>query len=238
MRVTLSDIRKSFGAVEVVKGLDLRDRGRRVPGAARALRLRQDHGAAHGRGLEFGHLGPHPDRRARRHPRAAEIPRRGDGLPVLRALPAHDGRREHRLSAEAARRAAGRARCRRARGRGQGPSRRLPRPLPAPALRRPAPARRPGPRDGAPAERVPDGRAAVQPRRQAARPHALGAQAAAGRARRHHDLRHPRPDRGDDARPPRRDHEPRHRAADRQTTRRSTTIRPTSSSPASSARRR
>ena len=61
---------------------------------------------------------------------------------------------------------------------------------PAPALRRPAPAHRARPRDGAAAERVPDGRAALQSRRQAARPHALGAEAAAGRSRRDHDLRH------------------------------------------------
>ena len=113
-----------------------------------------------------------------------------------------------------------------------------PRPLSAPALRRPAPARRARPRHGAAAERLPDGRAALQPRRQAARLHALRAEAPAGRSRRDDDLRHARPDRGDDARAPRRHHEQGRRAADRRRRARSTTIRPTSSSPASSARRR
>ena len=41
---------------------------------------------------------------------------------------------------------------------------------PAAAVRRPAPARRARPRHRPPAERLPDGRAALQPRRQAARP--------------------------------------------------------------------
>ena len=53
---------------------------------------------------------------------------------------------------------------------------------------------------------VPDGRAALEPRRQAPRRHARLARAAARPARRDHGLRHPRPDRGDDARPPRRGH--------------------------------
>ena len=104
MRVTLSEIHKSFGAVAGGQGARPRDRRRRVPGAARPFRLRQDDGAAHGRRAGIGDLGPHPDRRPRRHPRAAEISRRRDGVPVLRALPAHDGGGEHRLSAEAARR--------------------------------------------------------------------------------------------------------------------------------------
>ena len=84
----------------------------------------------------------------------------------------------------------------------------------------------------------PDGRAALQPRRQAARPHARRAQAHAARARHHHDLRDARPDRGDDARAPRR--AARERACCSSSTRRpiSTTGPPTSSSPASSARRR
>ena len=54
------------------------------------------------------------------------------------------------------------------------------RPAPAPALRRPAAARRDGSRDRPRAVRLPDGRAALEPRREAARRHA---DVAAGAAR-------------------------------------------------------
>ena len=70
---------------------------------------------------------------------------------------------------------------------------------PRAALGRPAPARRHGPRHRAQAAGVPVRRAAVEPRRQAARADARRDQAAAARARRHLDLRHARPGRGDDA---------------------------------------
>jgi ABC-type Fe3+/spermidine/putrescine transport system ATPase subunit len=50
-------------------------------------------------------------------------------------------------------------------------------------LRRPAPARRHGARDRARPQRLPDGRAAVEPRRQAARPDAHGGLAHPGAAR-------------------------------------------------------
>ena len=79
-----------------------RSRGRRVPGAARRFGIWQDHGAAHGRGAGIGHLRPRSDRRARRDRGAAEIPRHRHGVPVLRALPAHDGVRQHRLPAHRA----------------------------------------------------------------------------------------------------------------------------------------
>ena len=69
------------------------------------------------------------------------------------------------------------------------------------ALRRPASARRDGSRDRARAEGVPDGRAALEPRREAARLDARRAREAARAARCHDGLRHARPGRGDDARP-------------------------------------
>jgi multiple sugar transport system ATP-binding protein len=56
-----------------------------------------------------------------------------------------------------------------------------------------------GPRHRAQAQGVPDGRTPVQPRRQAARVHPRPDQEPAPRAEDHHHLRHPRPDRGDDA---------------------------------------
>ena len=71
------------------------------------------------------------------------------------------------------------------------------------AVGRPAPARGDRPRDRARAQGVPVRRAAVQPRRRAARPDARRDRQAAPRPRRDHDLRHARPGRGDDAGRPR-----------------------------------
>ena len=62
---------------------------------------------------------------------------------------------------------------------------------------------------------VPLRRAAVEPRRQAARPDAHRDLPAAAPARHHHGLRHARPDRGDDARRPRRGAQAGHPAAAR-----------------------
>ena len=71
---------------------------------------------------------------------------------------------------------------------------------------RPAPARGDGPRDRARPEVLPHGRAAVEPRRQAARPDAHAGRAPAAPARHDDGLRDARPDRGDDARRPRGGH--------------------------------
>ena len=71
-----------------------------------------------------------------------------------------------------------------------------------PALGRPAPARGHGPGDRARPGRVPDGRAAVEPRRQAARADAHRGVADPEFARHDHRLRDPRPDRGAHARRP------------------------------------
>ena len=73
-------------------------------------------------------------------------------------------------------------------------------------LRRPAPARGHGPRDRARPEVLPDGRAAVEPRREAARADAHRGRADPAPARDHDGLRDARPDRGHDARRPRRGH--------------------------------
>src|SRR6202035_4452519 len=77
---------------------------------------------------------------------------------------------------------------------------------PGRALRRPARAGRDGPGDRPRAVGLPDGRAAVQPRRQAARADAGRGAADPAAHRRVHHLRHPRPGRGDD------DGRPGHRA--------------------------
>ena len=73
-------------------------------------------------------------------------------------------------------------------------------PSPRAALGRPAPARGDGPGARSRARGVPAGRAALEPGRQAPRPDAVRAQAAARAHRRHDDLRDPRPGRGDHAR--------------------------------------
>ena len=85
---------------------------------------------------------------------------------------------------------------------------------------------------------VPDGRAALEPRRQAPRADARRDREAAARARHDHRLRHARPGRGDDDGRPRRGDE--RRASCSRSTRRSgsTTSPRTCSSPASSGRRR
>ena len=101
---------------------------------------------------------------------AAQGSRHRDGLPELRALPAHDRPRQPRVRAQAAQGPEGRDRPA---GQGDGgdhPARQAARPQAEGAVRRPAPARRARPGDRPRAGRVPDGRAAVQPRRQAARP--------------------------------------------------------------------
>ena len=54
--VTLKDIRKSYGDVEIIKGVDLADRGSRVLRLRRTLRLRQVHPAADDRRARGDHL--------------------------------------------------------------------------------------------------------------------------------------------------------------------------------------
>ena len=106
------------------------------------------------------------------------------------------------------------------------------------ALGRPAAAGGDGPGDGARAAGVPDGRAAVEPRRQAARADAGRAGAAARHAAHHHHLRHPRPDRGDDAGRPGGGDEATASSSSSTGRRRSTGRRPTCSWRPSSGRRR
>ncbi len=166
-------------------------------------------------GLEEVTDGQHLDRRPRRdRPRAAR-PRHRDGLPELRALPAHDGAPEPRLRAAGATHAEGRDRRAHRGGRADAAARGAARPPAGGALGRAAPARRDGPRDRARAAGVPDGRAALEPRREAAGEHARAARRPARAARDDDRLRDARPGRGDDARPARRRHARRPPAAGR-----------------------
>ena len=84
-------------------------------------------------------------------------------------------------------------------GRAAAAARGAARPAAGGALGRAAPARRDGPRDRPRAGGVPDGRAALEPRRQAPRRDAGRAREPARTPRRDDGLRHARPGRGDDA---------------------------------------
>ena len=155
-------------------------------------------------GLEEVSSGPDLPRRPRHHQRAAAAPRHRDGVPELRAVSADDGAQEHGVRAPDAWHGARRARQAGDRGRRDARPRGSARAAPGGAVGRAAPARRDGPGDRPRAARVPHGRAAVEPRRQAPGHRARAAHPAPPAARRHHGVRHPRPDRGDDARPARR----------------------------------
>ena len=67
-----------------------RDPARRVLRAARPLRLGKDHDAPPHRRPRHRRRGPHHPRRPGPDPRRARRARRGDGVPELRPLPAHD----------------------------------------------------------------------------------------------------------------------------------------------------
>ena len=182
------------------EGRDLRRAGRAFLRDGRAVRLRQVHAAAHDRGRRDDHVGRNPHRRARRQRHRAVRARHRDGVPELRALSAHERLRQHGVRPAQPQNAEARDREARARSRAHPGNRAVARPQAAPALRRPAPARRDGPRDRAAAEGLPVRRAALESRRQAARLDARRDPQAAEGARHDLDLRHARPARGDDAR--------------------------------------
>ena len=138
------------------------------------------------------------DRRPRCQRTRAERPRHRHGLPVVCAVPAPDRARQHRLRAEAAEDAEGRDRSTRRRRGTHARAHRQPRSPAGAVVGWPAPACRHGPRHRAPAAGVPDGRAAVQPRRQAARADARRDRQDPARPQRHHGLRDARSDRSDD----------------------------------------
>ncbi len=175
-----------------------RDRRRRVRRLRRAVGVREDDGAADDRRARADHRRHRRDRRRGRQHAAAEGPGRGDGLPELRPLPAHVGLRQHGLRAEDARGREGRDRATRHRRSEEARALRGAEEETADALGRPAPARRDGARDRARAAGVPDGRALVEPRREATRRDARRDRPDPARPRGDDDLRHARPGRGDD----------------------------------------
>ena len=161
-------------------------------------------------------LGQDLHRRPRRHARARQGPRHRDGLPELRPLPPHVRGGEHGVRAEDPEGLQGRdLPTRQGRRRAARPHR-VPRAQAQGAVRRPAPARGHGPRHRPRARGVPHGRAAVQPRRQAARADPHPDRRAPAPPGHHHPLRDPRPGRGHDHGRPRRGAQGRHPAAVRQ----------------------
>ena len=170
---------------------------------------------------------------------AVEGPRHRDGVPVVRALSAHDACSTTSPSASSC----GRRRRTEIKRRVEEAAEildlaqlldRKPKQLSGGQRQRVAL----GPRDRARASRVPDGRAALEPRREAARADARGDPPPPAAARDDDDLRHARPGRGDDDGRPDRGDEQGRPPAGRDAARSSTTGRTTCSSPPSSARRR
>ena len=96
----------------------------RVLRAARPVRLRQDHAAAHARRLRDAGRGPRPARRRGHHRRAAAPAAGQHDVPELRAVPASHGRGQRRVRAQAGRPAEGRDRGARRRDAGAGAARR------------------------------------------------------------------------------------------------------------------
>jgi beta-fructofuranosidase len=190
---------------------------RGVPGARRAVGLRQVHHAAHDRrpgGDQRGHASASATGWSTTWP---PRPRHRHGVPELRALPAHDGARQHGL------RAASCGRCPRPRSQA-----RVAEAAEILGLDRATSSASPRQLSGGQRQRVAMGRAIVrqpqvflfdeplsnldaklrvQMRTEIAKLHR--------RLRRHHDLRHPRPGRGHDHGRPRRGDEGRHPPAGR-----------------------
>ena len=85
-------VRKSYGDVVAVDGIELEIARRRVLHDARPVGLREDDDAAPDRGLRVARRRACPAPRDRRDRAAAVRARREHRLPGLRALPAHDRR--------------------------------------------------------------------------------------------------------------------------------------------------
>ena len=189
---------------------------------------------AHDRRIGSGHFGKHLHRRSRRGQRPRQGPRRRDGVPVLRPLSAHVGRRQYGFCPEAQKNAARRDRAPYSR-RGSHPGHcRGTAAQTEDAIGRAAAAGRAGTGDRAGSGGLPLRRAALQSGRQIADGDAGRADQASSQAFSDDDLCHARSDRGDDHGGSHRRHERGAHPADRPHRSPFTTIPTTSSSRASS----
>ena len=100
-QVSLRKIVKRFDETEAVRGIDLDIADKEFVVLVGPVRLRQVDDAADDRRARGHHRRRDRDRRRGRQRRAAEGPRHRHGVPELRALPAHDGVREHVVRAAA-----------------------------------------------------------------------------------------------------------------------------------------
>ncbi len=168
-RSTYQAIRKTFAGAGRHRVVRPGDGARRAGQPARAVRMRQDDGAAHRRRLRAARLGRDPRRRPQRRRHAAAPPQHGDGVPELQPVPQPRRQRQRRLRLAGAPGVQGGAAAPRRRGARTRPPLPLRQPLPAPAVRRPATARGPGPGPRVRAGRAAARRTAVGARRQGAR---------------------------------------------------------------------
>ena len=144
--------------------VDCRREGRAAR-RGRPVGLRQVDDAPHRRRARGRRRRRRAHRRQVDEGRSSAGSRRRDGVPGLRALPADDGAREHRVPAEDAQGPAGRATEARRRGRRDAPARPPDGPAALGAVGRRATARGDGARDRAAPARLPLRRAALEPRR-------------------------------------------------------------------------
>ena len=116
-KIVFEGVTKEFGG-EVIAVDDLAgDRRRRVHGPRRSVGVREVDDPPTARGPRGGDGRRDLDRRRPGDRPEPQGTRRRDGLPELRAVPAHDGRAEHRVRPEAAPRRQGRTDAARARSR-------------------------------------------------------------------------------------------------------------------------
>ena len=175
-----------------------RRRARGIRHAAGPERLRQDHHAADDRRVRDSDQRRHRARWTRSRSQQALRAQYRHGVPELCPVPAHDGGEERGVSAQDAAVSKARyrsARAAHARARGLAPVRRQ---ISARIIGRPAAARRARARSRVQSGRASARRAAGRARQEFARADASRDQAHPPRNRHHHDLRHARPDRGDD----------------------------------------
>ena len=158
--------------------------------------MRQDDDPQPGRRAHSDHQRRHHDRRPRGQRPRSQGPGHRHGVPELRALPQQDGLQEPRLPAADAPDVVVRDRPEGARGRAHARHDPPARAQAPGVVGRPAATCRARPRACPQSGRLPDGRAAVQSRRQAARADALRDQAVPPGFRRDDHLRDPRPARG------------------------------------------